>query len=571
MAVRGSKWARAARRAFLHGALIVGSIVFSLPFLWLVSTGAKQEPEIFIYPPEIVPQIPGPVSSSPWFDPQAYRPPKRPADLSLGAWLSKKSEILEALEAQTAAAIVRQWPEASQSKAVVAEVAEGVWEKTSLGLPSERWQAEPTQIAQALARALSDTAREEILDTVRRRLVLGEVRLDSWSLERIPVSTESDGTNQWEIFRGEGALATLESVIDSGKAGALVRYQMGSGSQVAFRGRFPLPFPPQDFKRIVFSFRGDASWNVLSCVVELDGRRYCTRRPYYLARGTWQQVLWQFPSWEDTARAQRPWRLLHPDRSQGEAFKEPGKVLIEVRLSRQSDVGRIVGKLIENYRETLNYMPFWRYVRTSTILVTLNILGELLGASLVAFAFARLRWPGRGFCFVLVLSTLMVPMQVMMIPRFLIYRWLGWYNTWAPLWVPSFFGSAFFIFLLVQFMRTIPTDLEDSAKIDGAGFFRIYWNLILPLIKPALAAISIFTFMGVWNDFMRPLIYLADQRLYPLSLGLYALQAFLVGAGAARQGIMMAASVMMTIPVIALFFAAQRHFIQGVTLTGMKG
>jgi ABC-type glycerol-3-phosphate transport system permease component len=154
-----------------------------------------------------------------------------------------------------------------------------------------------------------------------------------------------------------------------------------------------------------------------------------------------------------------------------------------------------------------------------------------------------------------------------MIPVFLIFKEMGWYNTLRPLWVMSLFGSAFYIFLLRQFMLGIPRDLEDSARIDGCGYFGIFWRIILPLVKPALATIGIFTFLSVWNDFMGPLIYLSDQRLYPLSLGLFSLQVMIANA----HGILMAASVLMTLPVMVLFFAAQRQFIQGVTLTGLKG
>ncbi|HIJ73105.1 MAG TPA: carbohydrate ABC transporter permease [Candidatus Hydrogenedentes bacterium] len=225
-----------------------------------------------------------------------------------------------------------------------------------------------------------------------------------------------------------------------------------------------------------------------------------------------------------------------------------------------------LNKYANNYRDVLRQVPLWAYVKNSFLLVGLNIVGQILGSSLVAYGFARLRWPGREFCFMLVLATLMIPAQVTMIPVFLIFKYLGWYNTLRPLWVPAFFGSAFYIFLLRQFMRGIPSDLEDSAKIDGCGFLGTYGRIILPLIKPALAAIGIFTFMGVWNDFMGPLIYLSDQELYPLSLGLFALQVFRGG----NFGLMMAASVLMTVPVVLLFFAAQRHFIQGITLTGMK-
>jgi multiple sugar transport system permease protein len=201
--------------------------------------------------------------------------------------------------------------------------------------------------------------------------------------------------------------------------------------------------------------------------------------------------------------------------------------------------------------------------------VVLNVIGQILGSSMVAFAFARLRWPGREFCFVLVLATLMIPPQVTLVPAFLIFKQLGWYNTLKPLWVPAFFGSAFYIFLLRQFMRTIPTDLEDSAKIDGCSYWGIYIRIILPLVKPAITTIAIFTFMAVWNDFMGPLIFITRQELYPLSLGLFSLHAMYMLLY--KHELMMAASVLMTVPVIVLFFAAQRQFIQGITLTGLKG
>ena len=196
-----------------------------------------------------------------------------------------------------------------------------------------------------------------------------------------------------------------------------------------------------------------------------------------------------------------------------------------------------------------------------------NIVLTVFASSLVAYAFARLNWPGRDFCFVLMLATMMIPGQVTMIPHFLIWKNAGrLQHADAALAGPAF-GSAFFIFLLRQFLKGIPRDLEDAARIDGCGFLRIYWHIMLPLVKPSLAAIAIFTFMGTWNDFMGPLIYIADQRLYPLAFGLYA---FSVQVGN-NPALTMAAWLLMTVPVIVIFFFAQKYFIQGVTLTGMKG
>ena len=229
--------------------------------------------------------------------------------------------------------------------------------------------------------------------------------------------------------------------------------------------------------------------------------------------------------------------------------------------------GAWANKIRLNYDRTMDHIPFGRYLRVSLFLVIANIVFTLAFSSIVAYAFSRLNWPGRDFCFMLMLATMMIPGQVTMIPHFLIWKSVGAYNTLTPLWLGAAFGNAFFIFLLRQFMKGIPRDLEDAARIDGCGFIRIYWHVILPLVKPSLAAIAIFTFMGTWNDFMGPLLYVADQRLYSLAFGLYA---FSVQVGN-NPTLTMAGSLLMTVPVIVIFFFAQKYFIQGVTLTGMKG
>ncbi len=226
----------------------------------------------------------------------------------------------------------------------------------------------------------------------------------------------------------------------------------------------------------------------------------------------------------------------------------------------------------ENYSEALDFLPpeykhglipLW-----NTIYITaLSILGLILSSSLTAYAFARLRWPGRDIFFLILLATMMLPAAVTMLPVFLIFRFLGWIDTLRPLWVPSFLGSAFYIFLLRQFFLTIPMELEEAAKIDGCSPFTTYWRIMLPLIKPALAAVTIMTFMGSWNNFMGPLIYINSPEKMPLSYALYLFQ----GAHGGEQGLLMAASTLVMLPVLLVFFFTQRYFIQGITLTGMKG
>lgn len=226
----------------------------------------------------------------------------------------------------------------------------------------------------------------------------------------------------------------------------------------------------------------------------------------------------------------------------------------------------------ENYAEALEYLPADTnyglvFLGNSLFLTIMTVIGTLLSSSLVAYSFARLRWPGKNLLFVVLLATMMVPGAVTMMPQFLIYRSLGWIDTLKPLWVPAFFGSAFNIFLLRQFFMSVPAELEDAAKIDGCGPFGIYWRVMLPLVKPALAAIAIMATLGAWNNFQGPLIYLSSPEKMPLA---YALQLYQT-QHSGEPGLLMAASTMVVLPIIVLFFFTQRYFIEGVSLTGLGG
>lgn len=219
-------------------------------------------------------------------------------------------------------------------------------------------------------------------------------------------------------------------------------------------------------------------------------------------------------------------------------------------------------------QEALGYPPFLIYARNTLVLCTLIVAGTVASNSLVAYSFARLKWPGRDWAFGVTLATMMVPFPVLMVPTFALFRNLDWIGTYRPLWVPAWFGSAFSIFLLRQFFRTIPFELSEAAKLDGASEWRIFRDVILPLSKPALAVVALFSFMGAWNDFIGPLIYLLDQKSFTLSLGLQFYQS---QHGGTQWNLLMAASSIVIAPVIILFFFTQRLFIQGIAITGLKG
>ena len=220
-----------------------------------------------------------------------------------------------------------------------------------------------------------------------------------------------------------------------------------------------------------------------------------------------------------------------------------------------------------NYADALHTVPLGRYFVNSLGLGLTTVVGAVLSSALVAYGFARLRFKGRDLLFALMVGTLALPGQVTQIPQFAIFRALGWYGTYLPLVVPSFLASPFFVFLLVQFFRTLPEETAESARLDGASDWTIFTRVVLPLAKPALATCALFQFLGSWNDFMGPLIYVNDPDRYTLA---YGLQQFYSSYGG-KWAQLMAGAVLFTLPILVLFFFAQRTFIQGIATTGGKG
>jgi multiple sugar transport system permease protein len=226
----------------------------------------------------------------------------------------------------------------------------------------------------------------------------------------------------------------------------------------------------------------------------------------------------------------------------------------------------------QNYGRVLTTVPFMLWSYNSLVVVGLSTLGTVLSASLVAYSFARFRYRGRDTIFMITLGTLMLPAQVTLIPQFVLFHQLGWINTLYPLWIPSWFGGgAFAIFLLRQFILSLPKELDEAALIDGASYFRIFWQILLPLCKAVVATIAVISFIGSWNDFVNPLIYLQLPEKFTLAVGLNYFKNQPELGGEPTQHLLMAASVMVIAPIILLFFATQRYFVQGIVLSGIKG
>jgi len=222
---------------------------------------------------------------------------------------------------------------------------------------------------------------------------------------------------------------------------------------------------------------------------------------------------------------------------------------------------------ISSYSEAIVRLPLLTFLRNSAIITTAATVGAVLSASLVGFSLARLRWPLRDTVFSMVVATMMMPGVVTLVPTFIMFKMLGWLNTFLPLIVPAWTGGAFFVFLMRQFMRGLPPEMDEAARVDGASNLAVFWHVTLPMCGPVLAAISIFSFLHHWNDFLAPSIYLNSVGNYTLALGVYMYQ----GRYGTMWNLVMAASMFIVVPVLVVFMVAQRYFIRGITLTGLAG
>ena len=586
------------QRVSAHTLLLGGAALFIFPFFWMVTTSFKTRREVGVQNAGLLPKVPQARGASPYIDSDHFKPTDEVDGVPPAVWKRARTPIEEWLHNKLAGwePQTLEWEQnpppyvdpAQGAAACGKEVTEGVIETLSRRLSDEARNAAlraerarqgtvPTD-AQLLA-SLSDDAitsgvqsilanaqtltdewlLRETFDQAYRRFTLADVRIRTARYESASLFTgtewTSDRTDVRLVTRRDGAPAVQE-----------VRWHITTpernGARFTLAAPAP-PFPPADIDRIFVSYRGDESWARIHFSVIRDGWLYETHESAHLFERDFVEQELRWPQDATNLYERRRYMVLH---RVGPAPARSAPLEVTMHVHQTSSLEALAAKFTMNYRQTFREVPYARYVMTSLSLVILNTVLSILSCTLVGYGFARLNWPGRDFLFVVLLATMMLPPQVTMIPTFLIIKELGWYNSLLPLWALAAFGQPFFIFLTRQFFRNIPTDLEDAARIDGCGFLRIYWHVMLPLIQPVVATIAIFTFMGTWNNFMGPLIYVNDERLFPLAMGLFKVQLLV----ADNIGLMMAASCLMTLPVIALFFFLQRYFVQGITLTGGK-
>lgn len=557
--------------------LISCSAIFLFPFAWMISSSIKTDEEVNAG--NFLPEMPEFRSHSPYVieAPEVKRPPS----CSENRWKRILPRLLDKATQHVRRDATR--PQLLnndvEDEHMVEQASQYLVQRGINKMAQQIW-AEPDdqKIEQAFQTALN--AGGGVQAELRKAYAKVHARM---ILHGVKVRARGEGVVYHQAFHRDTVKKTMPDGLTtpdntSGKLeydtdGELVlrsHFASSSDQPVVVTYQFQVDRPADEIYRIIVPITHDASWHQVHADLKINGVSYQGTRSEWLAQNRSSALILQVTGNDEEFWGKRPWIPMHPvDSKTDDTPSHQSHITLTLTLDPSSTAAARYGKVTRNYRRIFLSMPFWKYVINSVLITVLSIIGAVLSSCFVAYAFARLKWPGRSIAFLILLSTMMLPPQVTMIPQFLIWREIGWYNTLNPIWVPTWFGVAFFIFLMVQQMKTIPRDLEEAAEIDGMNRLQIWWYVILPLVKPAMAAIAIMSFMASWNEFMQPLIYLRDMGRFPLSVGIYAMGAD--DTMSHDMSFILAGNLLMTLPVIVIFFFFQRYFIQGVASAGVKG
>lgn len=544
---------------WIHLMLLTGVAIFLFPFAYMFLTSMKTDEELI--DSSWFPAIPHYVPKSPYVRSTPDASP--PMEAQSAVWEAVLPQFRQLAKTAIDAAPLPAAAESSLESELRAAATNWLITRTSSRLNIDLWAGEDyAALIAAYKAALTPDAAIGALDDRLARLEFRALQARSLDAHTYTLIEPGNIAKTCRVETFNGYLLDI-------KDGAVLRYDFREGDKpLTLSCEFDYPAEPARMHKLILGLTPDDSWHQVDATLDLAGTHWVSTKTKYLGTTRNQSILFQLPSFDDTTDRKRIWVPMERVSSNGNPLDRHG--VLRVTITPSSTLAAVKGKIARNYGRVFDSIPFWRYVGNSAFLVVLTTLGALFSSSFVAYAFARLNWPGRSVAFGILLATMMLPAQVTMIPGFMIWRATGQYNTMTPLWLPAWFGIAFFIFLMVQHMRTIPRELEEAARIDGASVLRTWAQIILPETKPALAAIAIMVSMASWNEFMGPLVYLRDQVKFPLSIGLYAMRLD-APEGGIDWTLLMSGNVLMTLPVLVIFFLFQRYFIQGMTMSGMKG
>ena len=540
--------------------LVAAAIATAIPLLWLVTSSFKTPNEIFAVPINWYPKLPPDVQSSPYIRSDAYPPIEKPDALDPNVWSNLRRQletvIWETAQEHIASSDRMRGYDRTRDIDLQSEITQGIWKQLLGGLPSEVWAGSTEEILAKIRAGIIPEAIDGIWDTLYRELAFGSVQLQDMNFNEIQV-----GQLPWER---ESENVSSVRQYDGTDNGTALSYDLSEERTVQVVAVMQSAIPVDKLRLIRIPVRGDASYHHLRLKVEAGGKTYRASEPFVLTDSLWGSSVWRLQG--EPSKLESDHIVMSSDDQGGAvANRTPQELRLTLQVYRPSYLAICWDKLTHNYRSLWEKVPYNQYFVNSVFIASASTLLTLFFCSLGGYAFAKYNFRGKKVLFGILLASMMVPFQVLLVPLFGMMYKFSWLDSYKAIIIPFSIG-AFGVFLMRQFIVNIPSELIDAARIDGCSEFGIYYRVVLPIIKPALGALTIYSFLGSWNGYLWPLIILRDESKYTLPLGL----ANLVSVYQQDYGMLMAGTLLSLLPVIILFLGMQSEFVQGITLGGVK-
>ena len=552
--------------------LLVGAAFCTMiPMLWLLTSSFKTANEIFAVPIQWFPNLPPRVASSPYIVEDVYPKIEKPMAVDEAVWKTLQPQLTQIIwaEAQSHIAANGKFSNYVSSEELQTEIIEGLWQQLVAGLPDEVWNGTTDSVTAAVRDTIIPEAVDTIWGSVYREVAVGTLQIEDLDFNRTPI----------EVVNWEAETGTRIRTSDDLQTAASLSYNFQDSDTTLMTAAISSPIPIERIRRITLPVRGDASYHRLSLTVFVpqsgmnagstnNGITYQPTRSFVLGSALWTDSVWRVHGIPGELESSQITMQRVETNLAVQSAVEVGagsQLFLQLSIHQPAYLSIVWDKFTSNYRNLWKTVPYNRYFVNSVFIATASTLLTLFFCSLGGYAFAKYKFRGQKILFGILLASMMVPFQVLLVPLFGLMYDIGWLNSYKAIVIPFSVG-AFGVFLMRQFIVTIPSELLDAARIDGCSEFGIYYRIVLPIIKPALGALTIYSFLGSWNGYLWPLIILRDEAKYTLPIGL----ANLVGIYRQDYGMLMAGTLLSLMPIVILFLAMQREFVQGITLGGVK-
>lgn len=553
--------------------LVAAAFCTMIPLLWLLTSSFKTANEIFAVPIQWFPSLPPRVASSPYILEDAYPKIEKPTAVDETTWNELQPQLTQAIwaTAQSHIAANAQLSNYVPSEELRTEITEGLWQQLVTTLPDEVWRSTTASVVTAVQETVIPEAVDTIWGSVYREVAIGTLQIEDIDFNRTPIEAV-----EWETA---SETRTRIRPSEDTQTIANLSHNFQDSDTLLMSATISTAVPIDRIRRLTLPVRGDASYHCLSLTVSVlhsgeatnnttNSITYQPTRPFILESALWKDAVWRLHGIPGELESSHiTMQSVETDDAAPFIVKAgtENQLFLQLTIHQPSYPSIVWDKLTSNYRNLWKTVPYNRYFINSVFIATASTLLTLFFCSLGGYAFAKYQFRGQKILFGILLASMMVPFQVLLVPLFGLMYDIGWLNSYKAIIIPFSVG-AFGVFLMRQFIVTIPSELLDAARIDGCSEFGIYYRIVLPIIKPALGALTIYSFLGSWNGYLWPLIILRDEAKYTLPIGL----ANLVGIYRQDYGMLMAGTLLSLMPIVILFLAMQREFVQGITLGSVK-